>query len=342
MRKLNKTLKNGLKYSIILSILVIIGLLIFTTNEKTFDSLFKLNLLTLIYALLLNILSWVWASLRYMSLVNSVEKKLTFIEALQIHLAYYFASGITPTSAGGEPLEIYLLSKKNIKIGQTTAFSLLRYVINTLTFATAAPFILYFYSYLFPNKIVKDLVKYSSILLAVIVSIFLISLYKPKPIRRFIAGILLKIKHFPILKNIHPYRIIRVVYKTVDDFHSTLWMFIKDKKLVLLKFSLLNIFSWLTYFLIAPTIIKGFGLKTSWLNLILIQIPVFFLLFYVPSPGGSGASEILFSLAFAPYIPKYILGIFIILWRFLTHYFTLIVGGFVLLYILGIENWGDK
>lgn len=341
MEKLNKTLKNGLKYSVMLSILVIIGILVFTTNEKTLDALLKLNLSTLVYALLLNILSWIWAGLRYMSLINSVEKKISFIEALQIHLSYYFASGITPTSAGGEPLEIYLLSKKNIKIGQTTAFSLLRYIINTLTFAVAAPIILYFYSYLFPSKIMKDLIKYSSFLLTLIVSIFLISLYKPRPVKRFIAGLLLKISHFPFLKNIHPYKIIRTVYKTVDDFHSTLWMFMKDKKFVLLKFSILNMLSWITYFLIAPTILKGFGLKVSWLNLVLIQIPVFFLLFYVPTPGGSGASELLFSLAFAPYVPKYILGIFIIIWRFLTHYFTLIVGGFVLLYILGLKNWGD-
>lgn len=342
MKGLSKSLKNGLKYSIILSILVIIGILIFTTEEKTLNALLKLNILTVIYAILLNILSWIFSALRYMSLINSVEKKLTFIEALQLHLSYYFAAGITPTSAGGEPLEIYLLSKKNITIGQVTALSLLRYTLNILTFATVTPIILYFYSFLFPNKIIKDLIRYSSLLLAFIVGIFLISLYKPRPVKKVIAKFLLKISHFPFLKNIHPYKIIRIVYKTVDDFHKTLWSFMKDKKIVLLKFSILNILSWLTYFLIAPLILKGFGLKIYLFNLILIQIPIFFLLFYVPTPGGSGASELLFSLVFAPYVPKYILGIFIIIWRLLTHYFTLIIGGFVLVYVLGIKNWGDQ
>ncbi len=343
MKKLNRTLKNGLKYSIILSILVIIVILIFTTEERTLNALLKLDLSTIIYAILLNLLSWIFSALRYMSLINSIEKKLTFIEALQIHLSYYFASGITPTLAGGEPLEIYLLSKKkNVKIGQVTALSLLRYTISILTFAILTPIVLYFYSYLFPNKIVKDLIRYASLLLSFIVGIFLISLYKPKPIKKFMTKLFLKIRHFPFLKNIHPYKIIKTVYKIVDDFHKTLWTFMKDKKIVLLKFSILNILSWLTYFLIPPLILMGFGLKIYLLNLVLIQIPIFFLLFYVPTPGGSGASELLFSLAFAPYVPKYILGIFIIIWRLLTHYFTLIIGGFVFIYVLGIKNWDDS
>ncbi|MCS7202751.1 MAG: flippase-like domain-containing protein [Dictyoglomus sp.] len=342
MKGLNKSLKNGLKYSIILSILVIIGVLVFTTEEKTLNALLKLDILTIFYAILLNILSWIFSALRYMSLINSVEKKINFIEALQIHLSYYFAAGITPTSAGGEPLEIYLLSKKNIKVGQVTALSLLRYTLNVLIFAIATPIVLYFYSFLFPNRIVKDLIRYSSFFLGFVVGIFLISLYKPKPVKKILAKFLLRICHFPFLRNIHPYKLIRAVYKTVDDFHKTLWTFMKDKKLNLLKFSILNILSWFTYFLIAPIILKGFGLRIYFLNLILIQIPIFFLLFYVPTPGGSGASELLFSLAFAPYVPKYILGIFIIIWRLLTHYFTLIIGGFVLVYILGIKNWGNN
>jgi len=341
MKNLNKTLKSGFKYSILLSILVILGILIFTIDKRTIDVLLKLNISIIFYAILLNILSWFWAALRYMCLVNSVGKKLNFIEALLIHLSYYFASSVTPTSAGGEPLEIYLLSKRDIKIGQTTAISLLRYVINTLTFVISTPIILYYFSYLFPNKIIGEAVKYGSILFFLIVFLFLISLYKPKPMKRLIAIMLLKLKHFPFLKNIHPYKIIRTVYKTVDDFHTTLWLFLKTKKLFLLQVFLLNILSWLTYFFIAPTILKGFGLKVSWMNLILIQIPTFFLLLYIPTPGGSGAAELLFSITFAPFVPKHMLGIFIIIWRSLTHYFTLFIGGLILIYVIGIKNWGN-
>ncbi|PMQ01773.1 MAG: TIGR00374 family protein [Dictyoglomus sp. NZ13-RE01] len=341
MKNINSTLKKGLRYSISLTILVIIILLIFTTEDKTFTALKKINFSAIVCAISLNILSWFISALRYKTLVNSFSNKISFVEALQIHLSYYFASGITPTSAGGEPLEMYLLSKKNIPLGQATAFSLLRYMTNTLTFAVATPIVIYFYSYLFPNKIVRDLIKYGAVLLGIIIGLFLISLYKPRPIKRLIARLLLKFKNLPLLKNLHPYKIIRIVFKTVDDFHSTLWSFLKDKKLALFQFILLNILAWITYFLIAPTILLGFGLKVRWVEMVLVQIPVLFLLFYVPTPGGSGASELLFSLVFAPYVPKYILGIFIIIWRTLTHYFTLIVGGFILFYILGIKNWGE-
>jgi len=340
MKNLNSTLKSGLKFSIIISVTIFVIILIFTTDSRTWNALLTLKWNYVLYVLLLNFLSWIFAAIRYKILIKGLEGvNIKLIEALQIHLAYYFASSITPTSAGGEPLEIYLLSKKNIKVGQATALSLFRYVINSLTFAISSPIVIYFYSYLFPQQLIKRLVQYSALLFFLVVAGFIFALYKPRPIIRFIAYILLKLRKLPFLSKIHPYKILRVVNNTVKDFHSTLWIFIKDKKLTMFGFFLFNLLSWFTYFLIAPVLMMGFHLKVNIISLVLVQIPIFFLMFYVPTPGGSGVIEILLSLAFAPFVPKYILGIYIILWRTFTHYITLLAGAFDFLYVLGIKNW---
>lgn len=340
MKGLNSTIKSGLKISIIISAIVFILILIFTTDNRTWRALLTLNGKYILYVVLLNILSWIWSAIRYKILIKGIEGvKLSTIEALQIHLSYYFASSITPSSAGGEPLEIYLLSKKNIKVGQATALSLFRYVINTLTFAIASPIIIYFYSYLFPQNIIKRLVQYSALLFLTIVGIFIFALYKPRPIIRMLSYILIKLRKIPLLKKIHPFKILRLVNKTVKDFHNTLWLFLKEKKITILGFFIFNLLSWITYFLIAPVLMSAFNLKVNYASVIFVQIPIFFLMFYVPTPGGSGAIELLISLGFAPFVPKYILGIFILLWRTLTHYLTLIAGAIVLVYILGIKTW---
>jgi len=343
MKNLDKSIKSGIRYSLIISIVIIVLILIFTTDTRTWDALLTLKWEYIFYVILLNMLSWVWSGIRYSIMINGIaDSKLNLIEALQIHLAYYFASSITPSAAGGEPLEIYLLSKKNIKVGQATALSLFRYIINTLTFAIASPIVLYFYSFLFPQSIIKNLVQYSAILFFIIVALFIFALYKPRPVIKFLSYILIKLRRIPFLNKIHPYKIIREVYKTVTDFHNTLWLFIKEKKLVLLGFFIFNLLSWITYFLIAPLLMLGFQMEVNnILSIVLVQIPIFFLLFYVPTPGVSGAVELLLSLGFSPFIPKYVLGIFIILWRFLTHYFTLITGAFATIYILGIKNWNQ-
>ncbi|MGB9788669.1 lysylphosphatidylglycerol synthase transmembrane domain-containing protein [Dictyoglomus turgidum] len=340
MKDLSSTIKSGLKISLIITTIVFVVILFITTDSRTWEALKSINGKYLIYVILLNTLSWIWSGIRYSILIRGIEGvNLNLIEALQIHLSYYFASSITPTSAGGEPLEIYLLSKKNIKIGQATALSLFRYVINTLTFAIASPLIIYFYSYLFPQNIVRKLVQYSAILFLLVVGGFLFALFKPRPIIRLVSYILIKLRRIPFLKRIHPFKILRVVNKTVRDFHNTLWFFLKEKKLTILGFFFFNLLSWITYFLIAPVLMSAFNLKVNYLSVVLVQIPIFFMMFYVPSPGGSGAIEILISLGFAPFVPKYILGIFIILWRTLTHYLTLLAGAIVLVYILGVKNW---
>lgn len=340
MRELNNIIKSGLKISLIITIIVFLIILFLTTDSRTWHALKSINGKYLLYVILLNILSWIWSGIRYSILIQGIEgAKLNLLEALQIHLSYYFAASITPTSAGGEPLEIYLLSKKNIKVGQATALSLFRYVINTLTFALASPLIIYFYSYLFPQNIIRKLVQYSAILFLMVVGLFLFALFKPRPIIRLLSYVLIKLRKIPFLRKIHPFKILRVVNKTVRDFHNTLWSFLKEKKLTILGFFLFNLLSWITYFLIAPVLMSAFNLQVNYISVVLVQVPIFFMMFYVPSPGGSGAIEILLSLAFAPFVPKYILGIFIILWRTLTHYLTLLVGAIVLVYILGIKNW---
>ena len=47
---------------------------------------------------------------------------------------------------------------------------------------------------------------------------------------------------------------------------------------------------------------------------------------YVPSPGGTGGQEYIFTLLFGAYLTNPLLSSLMILWRFITYYFPMIIG----------------
>src|SRR3989304_3536808 len=94
-------------------------------------------------------------------------------------------------------------------------------------------------------------------------------------------------------------------------------------------------------FLVAPMILKGLGCDVGILSVCMIQGVLNFMLYYVPTPGGSGVSEGLGYALFAPLVPSHVLGIFLVIWKFLTNYVWTIVGGLIIAKSIGMENLKD-
>ena len=80
-------------------------------------------------------------------------------------------------------------------------------------------------------------------------------------------------------------------------------------------------------FLVAPMILAGLGCNVKIMNTFMIQAVLNFMLYYVPTPGGSGISEGVGYALFSPFVPPSIIGIFLVIWRFLTNYLWTIIGG---------------
>jgi len=80
--------------------------------------------------------------------------------------------------------------------------------------------------------------------------------------------------------------------------------------------------------LLTPVVLmRGLGINSPWPEIIITAIIFYISSAYIPTPGGSGTAEIEMFALFARLIPNPLIGTFIIMWRFFTHYFLLIVGG---------------
>jgi uncharacterized protein (TIRG00374 family) len=75
--------------------------------------------------------------------------------------------------------------------------------------------------------------------------------------------------------------------------------------------------------------LRALGLHANFVDILLIQTLVMFLLYFAPTPGASGIGEVLSAAVMSSYVPRELTPIYILIWRLILTYFTLGFGFFV-------------
>jgi uncharacterized protein (TIRG00374 family) len=79
------------------------------------------------------------------------------------------------------------------------------------------------------------------------------------------------------------------------------------------------------------------GIQLDFALVIALQVLIFFLLPFLPTPGGSGAAEVGFASLFSFFVPAHLLGIYVGGWRLFTYYLNMLIGA--LLSINLLKEW---
>jgi glycosyltransferase 2 family protein len=69
--------------------------------------------------------------------------------------------------------------------------------------------------------------------------------------------------------------------------------------------------------------LRALGLHANFVDILLIQTLVMFLLYFAPTPGASGIGEVLSAAVMSSYVPRELTPIYILIWRLILTYFTL-------------------
>jgi uncharacterized protein (TIRG00374 family) len=72
--------------------------------------------------------------------------------------------------------------------------------------------------------------------------------------------------------------------------------------------------------------LRALGLEANFVDILLIQTLVMFLLYFAPTPGAAGIGEVLSAAVMSSYVPRGLTPIYILIWRLILSYFTLATG----------------
>ncbi|MEW5804593.1 MAG: flippase-like domain-containing protein [bacterium] len=318
-------------------IICIIGIIAFlTTGPKTWQAISQMKLKYMIFAFILGVLtiSLDGMILKILSLAAGI--KVTFSYCLKTILFYLFLSSITPTISGGEPLMIYMLTQKDVPLGKATSIILIRGLLILSIIALAAPVIVYFHGEIVQNILLKNLFRYIAILLFFVLFFLAYAFFNPIKSEEIIHKICSWIERCKILAG-YSEKLEKRLKIWIDDFSNCLKEFFKYKKKILLGTVILTTISLGTSYLIAYTVLEGLNYHLPVLQVVMVQFILYFLLYFTPTPGGTGVAEGGCYLIFSCSVPNHLLGIFIILWRFFTIYIWVVLGGLLITKTIGLD-----
>lgn len=332
------TVKKSFLVFVAIVIVSIISILFLSIDSSTFDVLEDTNPALLSLALLLVVLGWFFDAWKFILLARAAGEKLTFIQTLPVVWINYFGSAITPMQSGGGPFQIYLLYKNGVSVGKSVAITLVRTLQILFLLALIIPFSLASEpEFLFRHSVLKWFVGYVLMFIAVVSFLLIISLVRPKWIKRWSSGLLVRMKRLGILKPKFLLRAVRWVNKEIDSYSMNIRLFRSTGKYwFMLSIVVAVVHMWI-YMSIMPCLIAAAGFHVEYMQCMLAESLLLFLLYFVPTLGGSGAAEGGAAAVFGLFVPWNLAGVMAVAWRLISEYSGIAFGTVIAVKLLG---WG--
>ena len=249
--------------------------------------------------------------------------------ALYVAICGLYYSNITPGATGGQPMQVYYLTKRDVPIGIGTSaltvkffsFQFMLAVYSTVLWIAYGPYVA---SCVGSNMWI--------LVVGYVYNMFSVSLVLLMAINKRLVWRIIKLliragAKLRLCKN--PDATLVKWEDVLDTFHSSV-MSLRKHPMQLVVQLLIGGAQLLSLMTVTFFIYKGFELTgaTFW-EIVTMAMLLYVSAAYTPLPGASGAQEGVFALYFANIFPDGIRFMALLLWRFFTYYISLILGAIV-------------
>ena len=340
------------KLSTILFIVFMGGVLAYTAYQDFFGnnrnfasieqlkSIFKAGWKFFLLALAALVLSFFFKGLKNVVMCKSMTGKAHFITSMETAIIGTYYNNVTPLAVGGQPFEIYHLSKHGVHSGVATSIPIASFFMNQLAFVVLGIVSLVLFkhnTYNAPAELINafPVAFYGLTIIGLCCCLFVPSLVilfslMPKIGAKLVYLVINIGKKLRIVKN--PTKTLNNTIKTVVHNSHCL------KKLAAspIVFFLVTILSFLENIAsgsIAFFVLKGFGLNfagvsivTEWIIVCSISFILFASITFIPTPGNSGAADLSFFILFESVLFAGLAFPAMLVWRLFHFYSTIIIG----------------
>ena len=295
------------------------------------NEIINVNIFWLVISFLLAISFWFFKAIATTRIANIFKKDYSIKQGMRLVLETNFFHAITPFAVGGQPYEIYSLKKSKLKITEATNVSIVNFIVYQIALVLLG-IIAIVYNHHFvllkENDLLKNLVVVGFLVnFIVIVALFLLTCTKKinKILMKFIIKVLNKIH---LVKNKDEK--IKQFNEYLNEFHQGAKLLLQDKKLFI-KLIFVHFIGLISSYLIPLTLAYAMGISSyTGIEAIVLSSYVMLIGAFVPIPGGTGGLEYGFMTFYGSFIKGSKLNAIMLLWRFITYYFAMILGAILL------------
>ena len=323
------------KLNIILLIIITILVLFFSLKDnfnETVAQIFSMNFWYLLIAFILLILFWIFRSYPMYSFCKKINKDFKYLSALQLTLRTQFFNAVTPFATGGQPYQIYFLKKSGIDYASSTSIVLENFIVYQIALVILgiiALIINQIFDIFSQARILKNLITLGFIINALVIVVMFVVAFSKK-MNKIIIGFGIKfLTKIKLVKDKD--KKLKEWDENINRFNKSAKILLKDKKNFVMNI-LYNLIALCFLYLIPLFILYAMGNFNAFNAGISIVTSAYVMIIgsFVPIPGGTGGLEYGFVQFYSNFITGSKLSAMMLVWRFITYYFAMIVGAIAL------------
>ena len=327
------------KYKINIIILIIISFMVMYFALKddfntTIKYLATVNLLWIGVGILAFVLYLIFQSLSLHIFMKGIDKNYKLKDTILLILRAQFFNAITPFSSGGQPFQMYLMKKQGIKLTDSGNVLLQNFIGQQLSIIIMGTFSIVInkvFNIIPQDNMLRKIVVIGYVVNIVVLLILFMLSYAKKTNTELFNKILNFIFKFKFIRNKNDLK--EKLLNKIDEFYEGSAYFKKNIS-KLFRATLYNVIGLVFYYIIPLFVFFSIGEVSSItiLESIVCSGYTYLIGSFVPIPGGTGGLEYGFIQFFQGFTVGATLSACMILWRFITYYFGMIIGAISLLF----------
>ena len=292
------------------------------------DNLKKIDLLYVFLGILVMFGYYFVEAVNIRFILSTFNQKVSLLKMIKFQFISAFFSAITPASTGGQPMQIYYMSKENINISHTTLALLIQMCGYQLFIILFGLFFGIVNSELLSGGVIYFYLVGILFNMAAL-SFSLVGIFSKKITNKLVKWFVKILKFFRI-KNID--KINAKIDKELELFNESS-KYVETHKMEFIKSLLLAGLQIVCYYSVIYFTYKAFGLKEeTFITLFAIQSILRCAITAIPLPGAVGVSESAFLILYSRVFSKALLTNALLLHRGISFYLFVVISLIVVLF----------
>lgn len=329
-----KMLTNGAMW---LGLVTIVSIAIVFFYSHTGDTVKALSSIKPIYILTcfgMVFIDLMLGSWRNHIFIQKLKPGLSQWVSFKANVANMFMGAITPFHSGAGPGQLYVYNLYGVKVLDGFIVSLINMGATLLFMPLAGLFAILAMKNQLDGSLIPVLLQYGFSVFTFFLFFFLIAFLKPL----WIGSVIIRLAK--ILGKILPRKKERLKmwgaasYGNILKYQQISKNLLSDHPFLFPLSVLLTILLYLNKYCMQYVILIGLGIHSPLLEVISLQVLIQFMIYFAPSPGGSGFAEASIAVLFSTIVPVTTLPIFTLLQRSFLLFFPALLGAYVVIALL--------
>jgi glycosyltransferase 2 family protein len=326
-----RLLRRGLELFALISLAGVAALVLYGNNLDAFvQALLTLHWPWLLFGLGLASLDWVGGGTRLWVVARHVHPGVRWRDMVLAGGMSAWGAYLTPFQTGAGPTMMWAMRRGGVRLPEAMTSTFMTFVATVVFFAVAGPLAIYFGAgrSLAAHRVVLgisyyDLFRTSLTIFGVLGVLMLVAMVFPLGLRNAVHWLANRLER----RSRRVAARMEQLRAGIDRAHECLVAFGSPRGWLALFWAvILSGPSHANKLLAGYAALRALGIQANFVDILLLQTFITFLLYFAPTPGASGLAEVLSAAVMSIYVPRPVVPSYTLIWRFVNSYATVAVG----------------